>query len=137
MPEKPRTAPANVACPAECRRDHARVAHHDRLLRIETEPDAIVELFEVAVTWAELEYPVEEMVAPSSWPAFAERHRWKDPERALRILALASDVALRGTRTPAPARNVTLSMASGDGICPTLVGTPSPSGAPRLRLARP
>jgi hypothetical protein len=137
VPEKPCTAPANVACPAECRRDPARVAHHDRLLRIETDPNAIVELFEIAVTWAELEYPVNEMIAPSSWPAFAEKHRWQDPERALRILALASDVALRGARTPAPAQNATLSLASGDGICPTLVGTPSPSGPPHLRLAHP
>ncbi|MCW0212514.1 MAG: hypothetical protein OJJ54_04075 [Pseudonocardia sp.] len=137
MTDKPRTALVNVACPAECRRDLARAAHHDRLLRIDADPDAIAELFEIAVTWAELEYPVEEMIAPAAWTDFAERHRWQHPDRALRLLALASDVALRGGRPAVAVRDETLSMASGDGICPTLVGTSRQAAAatPHLRLA--
>lgn len=118
-----------LACPVdsrECRGDHARRAHHDRLLAVETDPDAVVELFETAVTWAELEYPAESTVPPAGWVDFAERHRWQDPDRALRIFMLAADIALRGT---APAR-APLVRAAGDGICPTLAPTPR-----HLRLA--
>jgi hypothetical protein len=118
MPE-----PARLACPAECRADHARRAHHDRLLAVETDADAVVELFETAVTWAELEYPEDSTIPPAQWVEFAERHRWRDPERALRIFLLAADAALRA---PVP-----LSRAAGDGICPTLVPAPR-----HLRLAR-
>jgi hypothetical protein len=94
---------------------------------VETDPDAVVELFETAVTWAELEYPEDETIPPARWVEFAEKHRWRDPQRALRIFLLAADVAVRGTR-PAP---VPLVRAAGDGVCPTLVPAPQR----HLRLA--
>ncbi|MCE0765204.1 hypothetical protein LWC35_20200 [Pseudonocardia kujensis] len=143
MPEQPareqRSVPARLACPAECRAGRSWGAHHDRLLDVETDPDAIVELFETAVTWAELEYPEETTIPPARWVEFAEKHRWRDPERALRIFALAADAALRGTRAAAPValgRAVGMDTGTtagpGEGICPTLV----PAGPPRhLRVA--
>jgi hypothetical protein len=94
---------------------------------VETDPDAVVELFETAVTWAELEYPEEATIPPARWVEFAEEHRWQDPDRALRIFLLAADVALRGTRT----LREPLVRASGDGICPTL----APAPHRHLRLA--
>jgi hypothetical protein len=118
-----------LACPAECRGDLAHRAHHDRLLAVETDPDAVVELFETAVTWAELEYPADSTIPPARWVEFAERHRWQDPDRALRIFLLAADVALRGGRRESPP----LVRAAGDGlagVCPTLAPAPR-----HLRLA--
>ncbi|MFR9800679.1 hypothetical protein ACL02T_00050 [Pseudonocardia sp. RS010] len=154
MPQQPAReqipGPARLACPAECRADRPRWVHHDRLLDVETDPDAIVELFETAVTWAELEYPEDTTIPPARWVEFAEKHRWRDPERALRIFTLAADAALRGTRAGAPVavlgNAVGMSAGvgaglgsglgsgpgSGDGICPTLV----PATPPRhLRVA--
>ncbi|MEU7812369.1 hypothetical protein [Pseudonocardia sp. NPDC049154] len=138
MPEQPpreqSAVPARLACPAECRADHPRRAHHDRLLDVETDPDAVVDLFETAVTWGELEYPEETTIPPARWVEFAEKHRWRDPERALRIFSLAADAALRGTRTAAPvaALGKAVGAGIGDGICPTL----APATPPRhLRVA--
>ncbi|MCE3553761.1 hypothetical protein LWC33_20175 [Pseudonocardia sp. RS11V-5] len=139
MPEQPAgrqmPVPARLACPAECRADHPWRAHHDRLLDVETDPDAVVDLFETAVTWAELEYPEETTIPPARWVEFADRHRWRDPERARRIFSLAADAALRGTRVTAPTaldRAVGMTEGLGDGICPTLV----PATPPRhLRVA--
>jgi hypothetical protein len=123
----------HLACHGGCRGDRSRRAHHDRLLAVETDPDAVLELFDLAVTWHELEYDTDEMVAPSRWTEFAERHRWQDPERAARIFGLATDIAMRALPTVAPA--APLSMAAGSGICPTLV----PAAGPRpihLSVAR-
>jgi len=122
----------NLACHGGCRGDRARRAHHDRLLAVETDPDAALELFDLAVTWHELEYDTDEMVAPPRWVEFAERHRWQDPDRVARIFGLATDIAMRAV--PA-APEAPLSMAAGSGICPTLV----PAAAPRpthLTVAR-
>jgi hypothetical protein len=124
-----------LACPTECRGDHARRAHHDRLLAVETDPDAVVELFETAVTWAELEYPEDSTIPPGRWVEFAETHRWQDPDRALRIFLLASDIALRAPRVvPAPlvraAGDGLTTAAPAEGVCPTLAPAPR-----HLRLA--
>ena len=126
----PQQHPARIGCTAQCRTDTARRAHHDRLLAVESDADAVVELFETAVTWGELEYDEAETIAPARWVEFAERHRWQDPERALRILALAADAALRGVRLPARP-TASLSLAAGDGVCPTL----APATTRHLRLA--
>ncbi|WP_433503971.1 hypothetical protein ACQP04_30520 [Pseudonocardia halophobica] len=140
MPEQPPCeqipVPARLACPGECRADHPWRAHHDRLLDVETDPDAVVDLFETAVTWSELEYPEETTIPPARWVEFAEKHRWRDTERALRIFSLAADAALRGTRTAAPivalGKAVGMVAGMGEGICPTL----APATPPRhLRVA--
>ncbi len=123
---------ARIACHAGCRTDTARRAHHDRLLAVESDQDAVLELFDLAVTWHELEYDDAEMVAPARWLEFAERHRWQDPQRVERLFGLAVDVALRARPEATP-----LSMAAGSGICPTLVGpTPAPARATHLSIAR-
>ena len=116
---------AHLACHGGCRPDPARRAHHDRLLAVETDPDAMLELFDLAVTWHELEYDPATTIAPACWPEFAERHRWQDPARAERIFALAVDIAARAL----PASP--LSLAAGSGICETL----APARAPHLRVA--
>jgi hypothetical protein len=73
--------------------------HHDHLLRLETDPDAVVDLFELAVTWGELEYVNH--VEPNRWLEFVAAHRWTDQARVERIVGLAFDAALRARR-PAP-----------------------------------
>lgn len=80
-----------------CCQDPARRGHHNLLLRVETDPDALLELFDLAVTWRELEYPAESMIAPERWPDFARQHRWLDQARVERIFGLAVDIARRAT----------------------------------------
>jgi hypothetical protein len=118
---------ARLACHGQCRPDPARQAHHDRLLRVECDLDAMVDLFETAATWAELEYSTEETIAPHEWLEFVQRHRWHDPERMLWIFGLATDIALRAVPAPAPP---VLGLAAGSGICPVL----DPVEPPRRRL---
>lgn len=118
-----------LACHSGCRPDPARRTHHDLLLRVETDPDALVELFDLAVTWGELEYPADETIAPTRWPDFVRRHRWLDADRVERIFGLALDVALRSV--PAPA---VLGMAAGSGLCPAL-DPPAARRTARLTVA--
>ena len=87
-------------CPVDSRR-----AHHDRLLRIDRDPDALLELVELAVTWHELDYSHETLVPPSEWSAFAERHRWEHPDRAGAAFMLALDIVHRGAHRTRPARS--------------------------------
>jgi hypothetical protein len=81
-------------CPPALRRS----AHHDRLLAVESDPEAVLDLFELAVTWGELDYTGAEVLPPEAWLDFAVDHPWRCPDRVLRTFALASDVALRGPR---------------------------------------
>ena len=97
----------SVACPVtvvplvRCRPDRRTRDHHDRLLRVEDDPDEVLELMELAVTWGELDYTEVDVVPPEAWIDFATGHRWQNPERVLRLFSLATDVALRGPH-PAP-----------------------------------
>ena len=86
--------PAVDACP--CRPDRHTRAHHDRLLRVESEPDAMLELLELAVTWSELDWSDEGVVPPERWVDFAATHGWVRPDRMERLFGLAADIALRG-----------------------------------------
>ena len=130
MPDAQQPRLARLACHGGCRPDAARRAHHDRLLAVETDPDALLELFDLAVTWHELEYDAGAMIAPARWLAFAERHRWQDPARMERIFGLATDIAARAAPT-APA--APLGMAAGSGICPVLA--PAPPRPSHMRVA--
>jgi hypothetical protein len=96
------------ACPPALR----RCAHHDRLLAVETDPDAVLDLFELAVTWSELDYTGADVLPPETWLDFADEHRWRCPDRVTRMFALASDVALRGPRA-----HLTRAAATGWTIC--------------------
>lgn len=103
---------ARCGCPPSLRRR----AHHDRLLAVESNPDAVLDLFELAVTWSELDYTGADVLPPETWLDFADEHQWRRPDRVTRLFALASDVALRGPR-PAPGREphgVEWSLSSAD-----------------------
>ena len=69
--------------------------HHDRLLTVDTDPEALLGLMELAVTWHELDYSTAGVVGPAAWADFAARHRWHDPERAERAFSLALDIVAR------------------------------------------
>lgn len=70
-------------------------AHHDRLLRVETDLDELLELLELAVTWTELDYSDAAVVPPERWTDFAMAHPWRDADRMERLFGLAADIALR------------------------------------------
>lgn len=91
--------PTHFACRGRCHIDPARRTHHDQLLRVETEHDVMLEFFELAVTWNELQYPPG-TIPPEHWVDFALRHHWRDPEYVLRVFSLATDIAR--TSRPVP-----------------------------------
>lgn len=82
-----------------CRRRCAVAArhpeHHDRLLAVDSDPDAVLELLEIAVTWHELDYTEAGVVGPVDWVDFAGAHRWRYPDRAERAFSLALDIVGR------------------------------------------
>jgi hypothetical protein len=82
------------------------------------------------VTWGELEYSLETTIPPQQWLDFAERHRWQDGERMLRIFGLATDIAMKATTSRAVPPAPVLGMAASSGICPAL----DPVDPPRRRL---
>lgn len=88
----------HLACRGRCHADPGRRTHHDQLLCVETDHEAMLEFFELAVTWNELQYPPD-MIPPEQWLDFAQRHRWRDPAHVLRVFSLATDIA----RTSRPA----------------------------------
>jgi hypothetical protein len=88
--------PIHAAGSCGCRPSRRRCDHHDRLLAVECDPDAMIDLFELAVTWAELDYSEADVLPPEAWIDFADDHRWRRPDRMARVFALAADIALRG-----------------------------------------
>jgi hypothetical protein len=84
-----------LSCLDSCATYASAKAHHDRLLAVEKDVNALIELFDLAVTWGELDYSKEHLVEPRCWSDFVAIHRWQDAERAERIFQLATDVALR------------------------------------------
>ena len=72
--------------------------HHDRLLAILGDPDQLLELLELAVTWAELDYASRPVIPPHRWTSFLNSHNWPLPQHAERIFSLATDVAMTATR---------------------------------------
>lgn len=92
-----RTSDASTLAPcrAGCAVEPGLQAHHDRLRTVETDPDELLDLLELAVTWGELDYSGATLLGPSCWLDFAVRHDWQDRERALRIFSLATDIAAR------------------------------------------
>lgn len=91
------------ACPWGPEREH-----HDRLLRVDTDPEVLVELFDIAVTWHELDWSAEGVVPPAEWTGFAARHRWVDEARAVRTFALATDIVERARPRPVRHRRTLL-----------------------------
>lgn len=98
MPNDTEAAPrvaGLVPHPGNCCADSGRHPHHDRLLAVEIDINELLELIELAVTWGELDYSGTPVIPPEQWIDFAARHHWRDPERAMRIFSLATDIALR------------------------------------------
>lgn len=89
-PPSLRLVPCRGTCPSGPSR-----AHHDRLLAVDTDPDVLLELVQLAVTWHELDYTAEAVVPPAEWETFAQRHHWAYPERAEMAFMLASDIVNR------------------------------------------
>ncbi|MFD1529630.1 hypothetical protein [Pseudonocardia aurantiaca] len=83
-----------IGCAYRCGYAGRTQAHHDRLLAIADDPTAVLDLMELAVTWGELDYSGTDVIPPDLWSQFCERHVWRDPEQAMRIFALANDIAM-------------------------------------------
>ena len=103
-PTTPTATPSAAAAPALCHTTctFARLTreHHDRLRAIEADVDGLLDLFELALTWAELDYSRATLISPAQWTAFVDCHEWRDPEKVRRIFDLATDVALRSHSMP-------------------------------------
>lgn len=99
---------ASASCPKRCRFAAGSRQHHDRLLLIDHDHEALMDLMEIAVTYGELDYSHIGIVEPEGWLDFAQAHRWQDAERANRVLAIAFDVAMSSVRSArtAPALDV-------------------------------
>ena len=99
-----RVRPRFSSCHGQCAVAARFPEHHDRLLAVDTDPDALLELLEIAVTWHELDYSDSEVAGPGDWLTFAGEHSWSDPDRADRVFSLAVDIVGRGSVGPVPGR---------------------------------
>lgn len=90
-------------CRDTCAFDPAAEWHHARLRTLEADQDALLEFFELAITWHELDYSEAGVIPPDQWMTFVENHCWTDRDRIERIFRLATDVVAasrRATREP-------------------------------------
>jgi hypothetical protein len=87
-----------AGCAGRCGFRGATHVHHDRLLSVDHNPDEVLELMELAVTWGELDYTGAPLVPPERWLDFVEAHAWHDRDRAERVFSLAYDIALHSSR---------------------------------------
>ena len=62
-----------------CSASAAQAAHHDRLLLVDVDPDELLALLEMAVTWDELDYSTFDVLGPTEWPSFAEQIKMLTP----------------------------------------------------------
>jgi hypothetical protein len=89
-------------CQGTCGFARAAQWHHVRLMAVENDQDALMELFELALTWHELEYSTTSVIPPDRWMAFVDSHCWADPERIERIFSIATDVVMMVGRKSRP-----------------------------------
>lgn len=85
-------------CSDACSFGDAAEWHHARLRTLEGDQDALLEFFELAVTWHELDYSTTNLIPPDKWLAFVECHRWANPARVERIFSLATDIVMTAER---------------------------------------
>ncbi len=92
---------------ATCHCHFARIgAHHDRLLGAASNVSIALELFELALTWEELDYSGEAVIPPVDWLEFAAQHSWDDPELVRRLFTAARDIVFtRATLARRPTRD--------------------------------
>ena len=88
----------DARCRDTCAFDATTEWHHRRLITIEADPDVLLELIELAVTWPELEYSETRTIAPEHWMSFLESHHWSDPDRVERFFSPATDIVMTATR---------------------------------------
>ena len=69
-------------------------------MNVDADVAMVLELLELATTWEELDYSGEAVIPPCDWLDFAATHNWRDPELAVRLFSVATDVA---SRRPEPA----------------------------------
>jgi hypothetical protein len=86
---------ASIRCGNHCGFGGPLAAHHDRLLAVENDLEALLELMELAITWGELDYSNTDVVAPALWAEFCAQHSWRDAKTMMRVFELATDVAIR------------------------------------------
>lgn len=84
----------SIRCGSRCSFGGPLTAHHDRLLAVETDLQALVELMELAITWGELDYSSTDVVAPALWTEFCAQHHWRDAATMTRVFGLATDAAM-------------------------------------------
>jgi len=96
--DSPRSSPCRKTCGFAA----AAQRHHARLTAMESDQDAVLELFELALTWHELDYSETEVIPPDGWMAFVDSHRWADPDRIERIFSIATDVVMTVKRRCRP-----------------------------------
>lgn len=85
-----------------CSASPAQAAHHDRLLLVDVDPDELLALLEMAVTWDELDYSTFDVIGPPDWSTFADQHSWTHPERAAAAFSLALDIVAKSRRGGGP-----------------------------------
>lgn len=108
-------AHVRTLCSRDCSAGAEHAAHHDALLSVDVDAEAMLALLEMAVTWHELDYSECGVLGPAAWLTFAQAHRWADPERAERVFSLAVDIVGRGTAptSPQPALGAVLDLVRG------------------------
>ena len=85
--------------PCRCRFYRDTKGHHDQLLTVLQDPDQLLELMELAVTWGELDYSETPLIPPNRWLEFVDSHIWADGDKAERVMILAMDIALGAARS--------------------------------------
>lgn len=95
-------ARASTTCCRACPTAARHAAHHDRLRSVDIDPDELLALFELAVTWHELDYSESSVIGPAGWLTFADSHEWIHPERAAWAFSLAVDIVGRRVAGPPP-----------------------------------
>jgi hypothetical protein len=120
--------------PNVCHCPFARAApiHHDALLRVEHDLDALLSLVELAVTWHELDYANESVVRPCDWADFAAIHTWRNAASVDRIFDLAVDIS-RGQESRSP-RSPTAAIAAGEPSLVTISPDPMDLAMAIIRL---
>jgi hypothetical protein len=88
-------AHARTMCCRDCPAAPEQAEHHDLLLTVDVNAEALLALLEMAVTWHELDYSESPVVGPAAWLTFVESHDWADPELAERVFNLAVDIVGR------------------------------------------
>ncbi|GEL22424.1 hypothetical protein PSU4_13780 [Pseudonocardia sulfidoxydans NBRC 16205] len=106
-------APVQVmTCRGECPAAARYPDHHELLLAVDTDAEAMLGLLELAVTWHELDYTDEAVIGPAEWLDFAATHQWVFPDRAERAFSLAVDIVGRRIAGQGAAADVASSLAT-------------------------